>query len=322
VKTLRLFLSLLAAFLFSFSSAFAGDTFRVSLPGKDWGVEFSTKGMDEGEEDFLPDFAGWKMMTKNPDTGIIMSAFVVPADQERTPASYRDYAFEGLKKSGLAFSDLKQYEKGDKAFTEYLIRDMGEFKGFDQRNLFIYLTHGDTFIDFHLSKTSFKKEDQKLFDEFVSSIKILKNYIPDSAENFRFGCFFYLEKNYKKAASYYQKALEQEKLKRMLPEKFWLVLVDNLGMAYGISGDLEHSKMTYEYGLSQKTEYPLFYYNLGCTYAEMDDLDNAILNLKQAFKYKENMISGETMPDPTTDSSFKKYLQDPKFQECLRTLKP
>jgi hypothetical protein len=54
------------------------------------------------------------------------------------------------------------------------------------------------------------------------------------------------------------------------------VLVDNLGMAYGITGDLKKASEIFEYGLSKDDTYPMFYYNLACTYAEMNDLDNTI----------------------------------------------
>src|SRR5580658_10524064 len=44
----------------------------------------------------------------------------------------------------------------------------------------------------------------------------------------------------------------------------WRVLVDNLGMAYGITGDLSHAEDTFNYGRSKDPAYPMFYYNLAC----------------------------------------------------------
>jgi hypothetical protein len=65
----------------------------------------------------------------------------------------------------------------------------------------------------------------------------------------------------------------------------------------------------------------MFYYNLACAYAEMHDLDNAITNLKSAFEYKENMISGERIPDPATDDSFTRFLKNEKFRLALDELR-
>jgi tetratricopeptide (TPR) repeat protein len=93
-------------------------------------------------------------------------------------------------------------------------------------------------------------------------------------------------------------------------------------MSYGISGDNKKAKEIFEYGLSKDDTYPMFYYNLACAYAEMNDLDNAIINLKHAFEYKENMIPGERIPNPSTDDSFSRYLNNEKFRRALEEWNP
>jgi tetratricopeptide (TPR) repeat protein len=141
-----------------------------------------------------------------------------------------------------------------------------------------------------------------------------------SMDYLREGSVFYLKHDFKKAIPPYQKALDLEKKQRALEKKFWFVLVDNLGMAYGISGDLKRAKEVFEYGLTKDDTYPLFYYNMACTYAEMGDEDKAIEYLKSAFKYKENVIEGEQMPDPASDDSFQRFMKDEKFLRALREI--
>ena len=143
---------------------------------------------------------------------------------------------------------------------------------------------------------------------------------PKTVEYLKQGSEFYLQRDYKKAIPPYQKALDLEKEKPTLDKTLWRVLVDNLGMAYGISGDLKKAKETFEYGLSKDPKYPMFHYNMACTYAEMNDVDQAIIYLKQAFEYKVNMIKGEAMPDPATDSSFQRFLKNDKFVKALKEL--
>jgi tetratricopeptide (TPR) repeat protein len=135
------------------------------------------------------------------------------------------------------------------------------------------------------------------------------------------GSEYFLKHDFEKAIVPYQKALDLEKEKRTLDKTLWKVLVDNLGMSYGISGDLDKAKETFEYGISKDPDYPMFYYNLACTYGEKDDLDKAIENLKLAFARRENMIPGEQMPDPATDSSFQRFVNDEKFKAALKELK-
>src|SRR5437899_2875601 len=105
---------------------------------------------------------------------------------------------------------------------------------------------------------------------------------PETLKYMQDASAFYLNEDYKHAIVGYEKALDLEKKQRTLSETLWRVLVDNLGMSYGITGDLKKAKETFEYGLSKDPKYPMFHYNLACTYAEMGDMDKTISNLNQA----------------------------------------
>jgi len=137
----------------------------------------------------------------------------------------------------------------------------------------------------------------------------------------REGSYYYLKHDFKAAIGPYQKALDFEKQSRTLDKTLWKVLIDNLGMAYGITGDLDKAKETFAYGISKDPDYPLFYYNMACTYGEMKNMDKAIEYLKLAFDRRENIIKGERMPNPATDSSFKRFMDSEKFQTALKELK-
>jgi len=134
------------------------------------------------------------------------------------------------------------------------------------------------------------------------------------------GSAYYLKHDFKRAIPPYQKALDLEKEHPTLSKTLWKVLVDNLGISYGITGDLKKAKEVFEYGISKDSDYPMFYYNLACTYGEMKDMDKAIEYLKLAFVRKENMIEGETMPDPATDSSFERFMKSQKFLDALKEI--
>ena len=135
------------------------------------------------------------------------------------------------------------------------------------------------------------------------------------------GSAHYLRRNFKKAIGPYQKALDLEKQKRTLEQTLWRVLVDNLGMSYGISGNLKVAKETFEYGISEDPDYPMFYYNMACTYGEMDNMEKAIEYLRLAFAKKDNMIPGEKFPDPAKDSSFARFADNEKFIAALKEMK-
>jgi tetratricopeptide (TPR) repeat protein len=134
------------------------------------------------------------------------------------------------------------------------------------------------------------------------------------------GSVHYRNRDYQKAIELYQKVLSLEKKQPSLGMTWWRVLVDNLGMSYGITGDLAHAKETFEYGLSKDPLYPIFHYNMACVYAGLNDEEKAIAYLKSAFKYRENIIKGEQMPDPAADDSFAHYMKDEKFLKALKEL--
>jgi tetratricopeptide (TPR) repeat protein len=102
----------------------------------------------------------------------------------------------------------------------------------------------------------------------------------------------------------------------VLKKTSWLVLVDNLALACGLSGDLEMAQKTIQYGVSKEPTYPMFYYTLACTYAKLNDLENSLLNLERAVQYKPNMISGEKWPEPAKDYSFRRFLKNERFIEA------
>lgn len=143
---------------------------------------------------------------------------------------------------------------------------------------------------------------------------------PTSKDLFGRGSAFFLRRDYGNAAIYYQQALDSEKQRPQLPHNLWRVLIDNLAMAYGIPGDLKRAQETLEYGLSKDPKYPNFYYTMACVYAEMNDLDRTLSNLKTAFQYGGNLIPGEHMPDPRTDDSFQRFKNDDRFKKLIASL--
>jgi tetratricopeptide (TPR) repeat protein len=83
---------------------------------------------------------------------------------------------------------------------------------------------------------------------------------------------------------------------------------------------MSKAKTIFEEAIQRDPDYALFRYNLACTYAEMGDLDNALVHLQEAWKRRRNLREGERFPDPRQDSSFKRYRDDPKFQDAVRDM--
>lgn len=295
------------------------DELEISLPGKNWALKLDARGFEVEEEEISPDGSARSLFAQNGRTRMVMSVFLEKAPKKGDSKAARAYYWNQAKKSPPRETAAKMRQVGKMAIVEYFIKEY-EGEKINQKHLSAFLAKGDIWIDIHLSKVKFKPRDKRLFEAILKTAKINNNFRPTRVDLYNFGNAFFNAENYKEAVVYYQKALDLEKKEQKLDRVRWRVLVDNLGMAYGISGDLANAKAVLEYGASKDPTYPMFYYNLACAYAEENDLDNAILNLKTAFRYKDNANPGEEMPDPREDSSFARFLENDTFQKTLSSL--
>jgi tetratricopeptide (TPR) repeat protein len=131
------------------------------------------------------------------------------------------------------------------------------------------------------------------------------------------GHALFRQEKYADAVVPYEKAHNLEASGRKLSPDQHRVLIDQLAMAYGISGDLKKSRALLESAIRDDPNYPLNYYNLACAYAEEGDKGKALTNLSLAFQHKDNILKGEKMPNPRTDSSFQKYVRDEDFIKLM-----
>jgi hypothetical protein len=253
----------------------------------------------------------------------VLSANVSPSTRTLDAKGLREYAWSGLRTGPFETRDLRRYEIGNVAILEYMI---DSFKGQNvhQKNVFAYIVSGDQWFDLHISKVLYDPGDEKFMKSMLDSIKLIEHYQPDTRVEYEFGSWFYLQSNWARAIQHYERALdiERRQKKRALSPTEWRVLVDNLGMAYGMSHDLEKAKSTFQFGITQDPAYPMFHYNLACTYAESNDLDSALADLKTAFANRRNGIPGEGMPDPSKDDSFQKFVADARFAALARQVCP
>lgn len=74
-------------------------------------------------------------------------------------------------------------------------------------------------------------------------------YVPvaptTSLDLFRAGSAPYLRGDYRAAIPHYEKVFELEGTNPALEKSLWRVLVDNLGMVYGMTGDLRKATATF-----------------------------------------------------------------------------
>jgi len=290
---------------------------RVPLPSKNWVVVLDLPGFTVKALETKADGRRY-FLAQNDATKVVVSLTIEQTDRGESGDSCRGSLEQKTRTTPFKIQDVRFLHRDDVEIMRYLVP---EFKGqrVNQESIFGCRFYDNTYIDLHISKINYAPEDEPSLTSILSSMRI-DQAGPSSKELFADASRFFLQQDYKGAIGPYSQALELEKVNPKLDKTLWYVLIDNLGMSYGITGDLRKAKETFEYGVSHDPKYPLFYYNLACTYAEMRDAANAGNYLKKAFEHKTNVLPGESMPDPRTDDSFKELMKDKNFRELADAL--
>jgi tetratricopeptide (TPR) repeat protein len=295
---------------------------RVSLPNKSWELQVDAKGFVVKVNETQSDGRRY-LVAENAGTGVTLSVTL----EQVTDAANVEGCRQGLRNrvqanSKLNPTDVSESQAGDVVILEFVLPQV-EGMPIQQKNVFGCLAKDNVYADVHLSKVQFKPQDEQLFTSVLNTVHFTgqdsddastprssKYFLGEGSKYFRDGQF-------DKAIAPYQKALDLEKGDRKLDINLWRVLVDNLGMAYGVTGNLKASEEVFQYGISRDPTYPLFYYNVACVHAEKNDLDSTMEYLRKAFEYRLNVIPGEKMPDPHKDDSFQRFLQTEKFRKLI-----
>jgi tetratricopeptide (TPR) repeat protein len=313
----------------------------IWLPARPWALQMQAPDFSVKANGIQPDGRRY-FLAENKVNSMVASVYLeamqgTPAAGECQRSLHdKESRFAPLSTQGL--KDVVYSEKDGMEILEYLLPDA---KGapIKQHNVFACLIKDNVFVDIHLSKSLYTPADKPAFDELLASFRFVDkapapatsaasanapagNSAPagSALQLFRKGSFYYISQKYPEAIGPYQQALDLEKANPTLEKKFWYVLVDNLTIAYGITGDLASSENVARYGISKDPDYPVFYYNLACAAAEKGDAAGAKTNLKLAYDRRANVLPGETFSDARTDDSFQKLMQQRDFRDFADTL--
>lgn len=332
---MRMSLSILVCLVFLTNGAAqaqeipASAKFDVWLPGKPWALELDGAGFSAKSNEIKPDGRRY-FLAENTKTRMVVSVLLEAAKAPAQPGECKRTLEEKAKRnSSLTSGSLKGVayrESGEMQILEFTLPEV-DGQPTNQKNIFGCLIKDDIFVDLHISKVFARAADQPLFDALLQSI----HFVPkestaesvvtgNSMQFFQEGSRYFIAHQYREAIAPYQKAFEIEKSTPTLEKNLWRVLLDNLSIAYGITGDLTSAREVLTYGVSKDPDYPLFYYNLACVTAEKGDLPDTENYLKLAFERRENLIPGESFPDARVDDSFQKLLLQKEFRQFVHSL--
>jgi tetratricopeptide (TPR) repeat protein len=247
--------------------------------------------------------------------------FHVDEPKPVTAANCRDQVLKEDKKENptlkvTATSEIARSGGLPIALVDYTTQDRARKTWYMVRG---FVASGDICGDLEFyGTTPIKAEDPDL-KKIFESYRLDLAYVPQFNDVFIYGEILYNHAMYKAAAPVFEQALSmlsddksQDKMRR--------VTTDQAGMSYGISGDIPRARAIFNAAIAKDPEYPLYYYNLACADAEENKLAEARVHLQQAFDRKQNVIPGETIPDPSKDDSFLPHRGNKDFWSFVETL--
>jgi tetratricopeptide (TPR) repeat protein len=187
-----------------------------------------------------------------------------------------------------------------------------------QNSLFAFAGDEHTCAELHASTIGELPERLKAMAEVVSDFHPVLGYKPSAIDYFRIAQILFKNAPVL-AAPYYKSSLDT-----MPADAGYLtarrITTDQLVMALGMSGDLRGSRAIAEKAIASDPDYPINYYNLACADAEKGDAISARTHLQQAFDRRNNVIKGESMPDPAQDDSILKLKKNKEFWAFVTSL--
>ncbi len=291
----------------------------IALIDKPWAVSLDITGYRVHVDGVKPDRRRYFLAT-NDTTSMHLSITLEAVSDQATEQGCLAHLERIAQTAAAPLSPAPtRYEVHHIPVLEYLLPEIGGQRA-DQLHLFACASKDNVYTDIHVSKTGAKAGDASQLREVLGSLTIVAAARASSLDHFRAGSAPYLHGQFRQAISHYEQAVALEQANPLLDKTLWRLLIHNLGVAYGRTGDLARAKTTFDYGLSQDPSNPFFHYHLARTYAGMNDRDKAMQSLHDAFLHSRRRNEGDPIPDPRQDVSFGRLMLDPAFRTLTESL--
>ncbi|HEX5399971.1 MAG TPA: tetratricopeptide repeat protein [Verrucomicrobiae bacterium] len=313
--------AILTAFVFpSVSKGEATTNLDLATPGSSWSLEIGAPGFEIKQRIISTNGTAAQLLAVNPEQGVTVSAFLEKAPAAGDAIKCRDYFWNKALDSGFKPENVTMSETGSVALVEYTAKGASDNQT-RQKDIVACLSQNGCWVAVQISKNDFKPADEPVLQSIVGAIRFNDSFAPDVGDLVAWGGFYMLNQKYADAIRCYEKAMEMEKPGPTLDRRQRVFLLDDLIICHGNLGHIQKAKELSELGLQQEPDYPSFYYNLACSYAELGNRDLALENLKKAFQNKDKLLPGDKLDNPKADPSFSKYTSDPGFVEFFGKLK-
>jgi len=141
----------------------------LTTPGAPWTIRIDDKSLVIKEVQTRPDEKSLYVLMLDEKEEMNVSLFIEPIDKCKTSDECRDFILKTGNPAWGKFQDLAKGTLGDFSYFEFFRSEAGglPLRMFDMYAEFVREGY---WVDLHLSKTSYKKEDHALFENYVKAM--------------------------------------------------------------------------------------------------------------------------------------------------------
>lgn len=165
-----LFIILLS--VFAAAQTAGEDRIIFTTPDAPWMISLDGKNLEFQHQQIKPDNKSGYFLMSNEELGMTVSLFIEPAVKCKTSAECRDFVWNtGNPKWGKT-QDVVQSKIGDVSYFEFF-RPTVQGMPLEMFDMYAQFVEEGYWVDLHISKVQYKKEDHKLFENFVKAVKFV-----------------------------------------------------------------------------------------------------------------------------------------------------
>jgi hypothetical protein len=254
---------------------------------------------------------------KSGDIGLLGFLFVWPEKPSLTSSSCRDEMLLGEKVPPELQTDRREIINQNGTRVALVSLDPPP-KGKEAWHfLRAFAASGDLCAD--ISFSSHQPIDYIAIEQTLKTLQFDPHSKPSFSDALFYATILWDHHNPNGAAKAYEVALTRVDTSDN-PAMWRRVVVDQLAMSYGMTGDLKRSRAINETAIAKDPNYPLYYYNLACADAEEGNAVAAREHLQQAFDRRANTLPNEQLPDPAVDDSLLKLKTNKQFWALVQDI--
>jgi len=148
------------------------DRVAFTTPDAPWLVTFGNKNLDIQDQQIKPDGKSGYFLLFNEKEGLTVSLFIEPAVKCKTSVECRDFVWKTGNPKWGKVQDVVQSKIGDVSYFEFF-RPTVQNQPLQVFDMYAQFVENDYWVDLHISKVQYKKEDHLLFENFVKSIRFV-----------------------------------------------------------------------------------------------------------------------------------------------------